>query len=222
MRDSSGFRRKHMTEHAWIDEVVLALSFRRPEGLDWSPPSDASFDKLTEVVGATVPVEYRYFLERYGGVILGDEDFTVKAPIVEPCPWGEQVRPEIFYPLIQGHTYSLEDQLATYRGRIPTGVLPISDDAGGNQVCLDVAGAFPGSVWFWDHEQRWFKRDLQEASLALTAKGADGRRLSVHDIIRGWARLHADQFDRPPDYMGMYRMASTFAEFLRSLRRLAY
>jgi hypothetical protein len=211
-----------MTEYAWIDKLTLALSFRRPEGLAWSPPTDAAFDQLAKALGATVPGEYRYFIEKYGGVILGDEDFAVKAPITEPCPWGQQVRPEIFYPLLQEHTYSLEDQLATYRDRIPHGVLPISEDAGGNQVCFDVAGQFSGSVWFWDHEQRWFKGNLQDAARELEAKGADKRRLSVHDIIRGWARLHADQLNRPADYMGMYRMAPSFTEFLRSLHRVSY
>ena len=108
------------------------------------------------------------------------------------------------------------------RERIPEGVLPIAHDAGGNLVCLDVAGKFPGSVWFWDHEQRWFTSNLQEASEELEAAGLHTRRFSAHDIIREWARRHAESFDRPPDYMGMYRMAPSFADFLRSLYRIPY
>jgi hypothetical protein len=101
-------------------------------------------------------------------------------------------------------------------------VLAISRDAGGNEVCLDIAGRFPGSVWFWDHEQRWFKGNLQDAADELKAAGENTRTMSVHDIVRGWARLHADELDRPADYMGMYRMAPSFAEFLRSLHQVAY
>lgn len=112
--------------------------------------------------------------------------------------------------------------MLTYRGRIPDGVLPIADDAGGNQVCLAVAGEFPGSVWFWDHEQRWFTSNLQEAAEELDAAGLNTRRLSVHDIIRAWARRHAENFDRPPDYMGMYRIAPSFADFLRALHQIPY
>jgi hypothetical protein len=59
---------------------------------------------------------------------------------------------------------------------------------------------------------------LKVAAQELEARGADGRRISVNDILRGWARLHADRFDRPADYMGMYRIAPTFAAFLRGLR----
>lgn len=211
-----------MTSAAWIDELAERFGTWRPERVPWSPPGDDELRDLEVQLGGPLPEEYRYFLRRYGEVSLGNEDAYPKAPITEPCPWGDEVRPECFYPLLRRHPSDLRGQLLTYRGRIPAGVLPIAPDAGGNQVCLDVAGTFPGSVWFWDHEQRWFKRDLQEASLELTAKGADGRRLSVHDIIRGWARLHADQFDRPADYMGMYRMKQTFAEFLRSLHQVSY
>ena len=112
--------------------------------------------------------------------------------------------------------------MQAYEGRVPAGVISIVPDAGGNQVCLDVAGEFPGSVWFWDHEQRWFTSNLQDAADELEAAGIPTRRLSVHGIVREWARRHAETFDRPPDYMGMYRMAPSFADFLRSLYRIPY
>jgi hypothetical protein len=100
--------------------------------------------------------------------------------------------------------------------------LPITHDAGGNLVCLDVAGRFPDSVWFWDHEQRWFTRDIAGTARELADAGLSVRQLSVHDIIREWARHHSEELDRPADYMGMYRMAPSFTEFLRSLVRISY
>ena len=205
-----------MSEYPWIDDLVEGLGFYRSEQPSWQPPTERDFERVERNVGGRLSDEYRYFIAKYGGGMLLNENYTIEAPIVEPCPWGDSVSPERLYAPGEGRR-TLEDSLATYHGRIPPGVLPISHDAGGNLVCLDVAGGFPGSVWFWDHEQRWFQHSLEEAARELEAKGADGRRLSVHDIIRGWARLHADQFDRPADYMGMYRMAPTFAEFLRSL-----
>ena len=208
-------------DHAWIDELVERLGFWRDDERPWRAPTAQDFDRVETKVGGRLPDDFRYFVGKYGGGMLLNEDYTIEAPIVEQCPWGDGVTPESLYAPGEGR-WAFEDALETFRGRIPDGVLPISHDAGGNQVCLDVAGAFPGSVWFWDHEQRWFTGNLEEAASELEAKGADGRRLSVHDIIRGWARLHADQFDRPADYMGMYRMAPTFAAFLHSLQQVAY
>lgn len=213
-----------MSAYEWIDERLATLGTRRLRA--WSPPSDADLARLAAALGGEPPDEYRYFLTRFGGVLLGQEDFGVKAPVREPCPWGSLVTPEIFYPLIPADPYSIEAQHQTYVGRIPLGVLPFADDPGGNQFCIDVAGAFPGSVWFWDHEQRWFRDhfsgSLEDASQELAAAGIDSRRFSVHDIVRAWARLHEGGFDRPADYMGMYRMAPTFADFLRSLQKVPF
>jgi len=211
-----------MSSFSWIDELVERVGFWRVERFPWAPPTDSDVGTFEAEVGGTLPSEYRYFVSKYGSGMLGNDDFKVVAPIAEPCPWGQVVRPELFYPLLATHRDSLQNQLQTYAGRIPRGVAAISDDAGGNQVCLDVAGEFPGSVWFWDHEQRWFTGNLEEAAQELDARGTDARRLSVHGIIRGWARLHANELDRPADYMGCYRMAASFEHFLRLLRQVPY
>ena len=204
----------------WIDETVSKLGFRdkgRPA------PSIALLDRLAAVAGGELPDEFRQYVARYGAGFVGDGEERVVAPVSEPSPWGEQVAFSTTHAL---HGDELINTQATYKGRIPDGVIAFACDAGGNELCLDVAGRFPGSVWFWDHEQRWFREffsgSFEDAAreVAAVAPGVDVRRLSVHDIIRAWARLHADRFDRPPDYMGMYRIAPTFADFLRSLHRV--
>jgi len=193
--------------------------------IPWVSPAVDDIERLEKETGGKLPEDYRYFLMTFGGVSLGDEDFAAKAPISEACPWGSSVAPGIFSPLDTSR-HSIVKELRTFKGRLPSGVLPITHDAGGNLICVDVAGQFPGSVWFWDHEQRWFRDyfagSFEEAAQELDAAGIDARRFSVHDIIRGWARLHADRFDRPSDYMGMYKMAPTFADFLRSLHRVPH
>ena len=211
-----------MTTESWIDDLVQDLGSRRSKRAPWSAPAEQDVQRLEAAVGGPLPSDYRYFVERYGAVILGTDDLKVESPIIEPCPWGQTTRSEYFYPLLSEHPNSLETKLQTYKDRLPRGVIAIVPDAGGNQVCLDVAGTFPGTVWFWDHEQRWFTGNLEAAAKELDAAGHDARRASVHGIIRGWARLHADRFDRPPDYMGMYRMASSFGDFLRSLKKVPY
>lgn len=207
-----------MPNLGWIESAVEQLGFRRSLRGPWHPPSEEDFKRLESRLGGSIPTDYHDFLQRYGAAILGKGELVVMAPISEPCPWGTEVGPEYFYALDQKREGSLEEQLSAYEARLPQGVLPLVSDAGGNQICLDVAGAFPGSVWFWDHEQRWFSFNLEAISHELEASGLDTQRYSIHDIIREWARLHAERFDRPADYMGMYRMAASFGDFIRALR----
>jgi hypothetical protein len=49
-------------------------------------------------------------------------------------------------------TYDLLSNLVGYRGRIPSTLLPIGCDPGGNMVCLGIAPPDSGKVFFWDHE----------------------------------------------------------------------
>lgn len=211
-----------MSEFQWIDDAISTLGFKMLEGVPWAAPSESDLARLEGNLGAPLPSEYRHVLSRWTGGLLGDEDYHVESPILEPCPWGDSVDPELLNPLLSGHPCSLEEGYLAHRDRLPRGVLPIASDAGGNQICLDVGGEFPGSVWFWDHEQRWFSSPLDEATQELSNAGVDASGFSVHDIIRGWARIHPASCDRPADYMGMYRMAASFADYLRSLRRVPY
>jgi len=49
--------------------------------------------------------------------------------------------------------YQLTRKIETYTGRVPDRLLPIGCDDFGNLVLLDVGGAKPGAVYFWDHER---------------------------------------------------------------------
>ncbi|MCA9675227.1 MAG: SMI1/KNR4 family protein [Myxococcales bacterium] len=206
-----------MSPYAWLDELVGRLGYRGADQDATSRFAAATIERLESRLGGKLPADYAYFVARYGGAILGNEDFEVVAPLQEESPWGTDTRPETFYSLEPGKRWSIEEQLQTFADRLPAGVLPISHDAGGNQICLDVAGEFPGSVWFWDHEQRWFSQDLDETCDELDAAGEATRGMSVHDMIRAWARLHRSELDRSPDYVGMYRLAPTFSDLMRSL-----
>ena len=39
-----------------------------------------------------------------------------------------------------------------YQGRIPAGLIPIADPDFGNQICMSLAKATYGKIYFWDHE----------------------------------------------------------------------
>ena len=39
-----------------------------------------------------------------------------------------------------------------YQGRMPAGLVPIADPDFGNQICMSLAKATYGKIYFWDHE----------------------------------------------------------------------
>ena len=39
-----------------------------------------------------------------------------------------------------------------YQGRMPAGLVPIADPDFGNQICISLAQATYGKIYFWDHE----------------------------------------------------------------------
>ena len=39
-----------------------------------------------------------------------------------------------------------------YQGRMPAGLVPIADPDFGNQICMSLAQATYGKIYFWDHE----------------------------------------------------------------------
>lgn len=210
-----------MSDYGWIDELIGRLGFFRSAKRVWNPPSARDFARVEGRLGGALPEAYKFFLSRYGGGILGTDDHGVSSPINEECPWGTTVQPMRFHALDASSRDSLEAVNASYERRVPKGVIAICRDLGGNEICLDVAGMHPGTVWFWDHEQRWFKLNLEDAAQEVEGAGGDARHMTVHDIIRSWARLHEAEFDRPADYVGMYRMAETFEQFLRDLQQVA-
>lgn len=174
-----------MKPNPLLDRLADELGFRRSVRDLWTPPSDDDFRRIAANIGAPLPLEYQAFLRRYGGGIFGDDEFKMVVPLQARCPWGDTVRPEYFYALTKGLEGGLEYQWETLKNRLPVGSLPIVSDAGGNQLCLDVAGSAPGSVWFWDHEQ-------------------------------------SEEDAAAPFPTGMCRVASTFEDFLRSMKKVPY
>lgn len=118
----------------------------------------SEFSKKFEI---EVPSLCREFVTEFGGGGFYSEDGAIAAPISEPCPWGASVNFGVIYPLAPGCQDSIDRYTAGYAGRIPRGSVVFSSDAGGNELVLDVAGKFPDSVWFWDHEQRWFTHNIE-------------------------------------------------------------
>jgi SMI1 / KNR4 family (SUKH-1) len=56
---------------------------------------------------------------------------------------------------------------ATFRGRIPDGMCPFADDAGGNLFLIETTDSADGAVWFWDHEREGDPDATVEAAPSL-------------------------------------------------------
>jgi hypothetical protein len=91
--------------------------------------------------GVALPSEYRSFLSANDGA--EPEVNVLSAPGVDPGMVGVDTflsRAEI------------DEKLEILGDRLPPGLLPVADAAGGNLVLVDVGYDRPGRVYFWDHE----------------------------------------------------------------------
>jgi hypothetical protein len=123
---------------------------------------------LEKRLGLPLPSEYREFLTSYGGATFDD---IVEAPITEPGQFDEYACPTAFFgfyrPRSKGvpHSLDLPDNIRHYRGRVPTGYIPIAQAIGGNLILLNVVGKDCGKIYYWDHET---------SSILLTAESFAG------------------------------------------------
>jgi len=44
-------------------------------------------------------------------------------------------------------------------GRMPSTIIPIADDGGGNQICIGIKGGEQGKIYYWDHNNEWDEED---------------------------------------------------------------
>ncbi len=117
---------------------------------DKLPPAPASELAAFEAsIGARLPDDYRTFLINCNGGYVGGR-YWFEGPTRD----GRSGGPGVHHVggLRADENFSLVWALDCYRGRIPASFIPIIDDPFGNEICLGIAGAHRGRVYFWDHE----------------------------------------------------------------------
>jgi hypothetical protein len=127
----------------------------REQGRKLSP---SDIIDLESMIGYEIPSDYKKFLLMYNGGVPDQHYHDVQN--TEGTNIGSFVGMRCFYwidgpenkePHIK-ELYSLKDTYSVYHERIPSNFLPISEDDGGNLICLSLYGEDCGSIWYWDHE----------------------------------------------------------------------
>jgi hypothetical protein len=108
--------------------------------------ADEYISALENALSTTLPSGYRSFVE------------AIKAPLGIYSPsfdaeGGEGSVVSVFFAEDPKKSYDLLDTHRRYMGRVPSSLLPIANDPGGNLVCIGIAAPDLGKVYFWDHER---------------------------------------------------------------------
>ena len=119
--------------------------------LDTLPPATvAELNELEQYAGLTFPELYRQHLLLYNG---GKCEPNVFHFIENGNSTSSMV--DSFLPTRQEGWGSLRDYIETYKideKRLPSFIIPIADDPGGNLICISCEQGDLGSIYFWDHE----------------------------------------------------------------------
>ncbi len=105
--------------------------------------------RLEARLGSKLPGDYREFLAAQNGGRPTPSMFA----FVEG---GKQTNGKVqfFFTLDQkGKPYTVQENIAAYQGRVPSGLIPIACDSFGNLLLLDLTARKHGALYFWDHER---------------------------------------------------------------------
>ncbi|MBN3839908.1 MULTISPECIES: SMI1/KNR4 family protein [Burkholderia] len=107
-------------------------------------PSGAELDQLEHQVGASLPLEYRRFLEKVNGgepsgnlLWSGDRERVVNYLFSSTVP--------------RGSIFSIEKNMETYGARFPKELICIGSAGGGDLILLSIKGDKVGGVYYWSH-----------------------------------------------------------------------
>ena len=111
--------------------------------------SEASLQAFERQIGYSLPDDYRHFLATENGGKPSQRVFGFRTKDGEET---SAIRAFFTLDLASKH-YFIQDRIATYKERLPSGLLPIACDSFGNLVLLDIGAKAVGSIYFWDHER---------------------------------------------------------------------
>lgn len=116
----------------------------------YPPIAVAEIKSLEQRLGRQIPQSYIDFLLNYNGGVPEVGGFLYRSE--EANRLGVVNR---FLGIHSGKYNNLDNYLMLYKERekrIPSNLIPIANDPGGNLICLSIDGSDLGKVYFWDHD----------------------------------------------------------------------
>lgn len=104
-----------------------------------------------------LPLDYEKFLLLSGRAVGLQENHVLAIDLPRPRLQGMFTyigpNPPIdrLYGLQESH-YDVFQAYDWYKDQIPPGLISIGEDMFGNQICMDIAGPAPYTIWHWFHE----------------------------------------------------------------------
>jgi hypothetical protein len=129
-----------------IDQTKINALQIKPLDEGYPEINEEYIRRLEAVLKGPIPETYRQFLSLQKRVTMP----SVTASVT--CVDGEDTTVELFFGVDPDGTYDLIGNYESYEGRVPPTLLPIAEDGFGNLICLGIAAADRGRVYFWDHE----------------------------------------------------------------------
>lgn len=112
--------------------------------------SPSQIEEVEKLVGLNFPKEYKEHLLQYNGGQCEPNVFRFN----ENGNWSDS-SVDWFLAICDGEYDNLKTYIQDYKldeKRMPSNILPIAHDPGGNLICISCGTEDIGVVYFWDHE----------------------------------------------------------------------
>ena len=133
--------------------------------------SMSQIEEIENLVGLIFPEEYKNHLLLFNGgqcvpnVFSFNENDLITTSSID---W--------FLAIYDGEYDNLRNEIEMVKieeQRLPSHILPIAHDSGGNLVCISCGGVDNGCIYFWDHEKEIYydsTNDYDYSNLYFVAK----------------------------------------------------
>lgn len=124
----------------------------------------SDIEVIEKLVGLELPQQYKEHLLNYNGGQCFPNVFSFREEgnLTDSCiDW--------FLAIYDGEYDNLKKYIEIYKSdtkRMPTQLLPIAHDPGGNLICISAGKNDYGYIYFWDHEKEVDYKDSSDENYA--------------------------------------------------------